>query len=75
MALEIPDKKQIQISIMFDDKRTPIHKVFETIKSEAKQYGIFVESTELVGGTPSYAIEDVVRFYLQAHTFSIKDIS
>lgn len=72
IALEILDKNMVQVSInLVQYEQTPVHKVFETLKSEAMAYGVTVSEVEIVGGIPLKAIEDVVRFYLQAHNFNI----
>ena len=72
IALEVVDKNMVQVSInIVQYEQTPIHKVFETLKSEAMAYGVTVSEAELIGGVPLKAIEDVVRFYLQAHSFDI----
>ena len=47
IALELEEKKQIQVSMnMINYEKTPIHRVFETIKSEANRYNVNVVDTE-----------------------------
>ena len=54
---------------------TPIHRVFETIKSEAESYGVTVKSSELVGPVPAYALEELLRFYIRlGNGFSAEQI-
>lgn len=75
IALLLEDRGIVQVSMNLTNyEKTPIHRVFETIKSEASQYGILVEDCELVGPLPVYALEDVLKFYLRAHTFSMDQI-
>ena len=50
--------------------KTPIFRVFETIKSEAARYGVNVTSSEIVGLVPNDAIIDVADFYLRLENFS-----
>jgi glutamate formiminotransferase len=53
MAVELPAKKQIQVSMnLVDYRKSPLHRVFETIKSEAGAKGITIAGTELVGPMP-----------------------
>ena len=75
IALEISDTKMIQISMNLTQyQKTPIHRVFETIKSEAQSRGILVADTELVGPVPVMALEDVLKFYLRAHHFNMEQL-
>lgn len=75
IALTLEEKEMVQVSMnLVNYVKTPIHRVFETIKSEAKCYGVTVASAEMVGPVPLYALEDVLKFYLQVHDFSIEQI-
>lgn len=75
IALPLEDKDLVQVSMnLVNYEKTPIHRVFETIKSEANSYGVGIAGTELVGPVPVYALEDVLKFYLQVHEFSMEQI-
>ena len=75
IALELSDRKQIQVSMNLTNyEKTPIHRVFETIKSEAEAQGVLIAGTELVGPVPLYALEDVIRHYLHVESFSIEQV-
>lgn len=76
IALELKEKKQIQVSMnMINYEKTPIHRVFETIKSEANRYRVNIVDTELVGPVPVYALRDILDFYLRiADSFSVDQI-
>ncbi|MDW7660514.1 MAG: glutamate formimidoyltransferase [Bacillota bacterium] len=75
ITLPLEGQSMTQISMnLVNYEKTPIHRVFETIKSEAASYGIVVESTELVGPVPLLALKDVLDHYLQAHSFSMDQI-
>jgi glutamate formiminotransferase len=75
IALPIEEGKMIQISMNLTNySKTPIHRVFETVKSEAISYGVQVAGTELVGPVPLDALKDVLDHYLQAHHFSMEQI-
>lgn len=66
IALPIEDQKCTQVSMnLVNYELTPIHRVFETIKSEAESYGVTVKSSELVGPVPAYALEELLRFYIR----------
>lgn len=66
IALEIPEKNQIQVSMNLTNyEKTPIHRVYETIKSELTRYNVDIVSSELVGPVPVYALEELLKFYIR----------
>ncbi|MCF0161283.1 MAG: glutamate formimidoyltransferase [Fusobacterium necrophorum] len=76
IVLSLEEKKQIQVSMnMINYEKTPIHRVFETIKSEANRYNVNIVDTELVGPVPIYALRDILDFYLRISAeFSVDQI-
>lgn len=75
IALPLEERHIVQVSMNLTNyEKTPIHRVFETIRSEASQYGVLIEDCELVGPVPVYALEDVLKFYLRVHSFSMDQI-
>lgn len=71
LGFEIKERNQVQISMnLVNYTKTPIFRVFETIKSEAARYGVNVTSSEIVGLVPNDAILDVADFYLRFENFS-----
>jgi glutamate formiminotransferase len=66
MAAEIPQKNMTQIGMSITDfEKTPLHRVFELIKIEAKRYNVTVLSSEFCGLAPLQALMDVVAYYLK----------
>src|SRR5947209_3661309 len=45
--------------------KTPVYRVFETVKREAARHGVAVTSSEVVGLAPLAAISDTAEYYLQ----------
>ena len=75
MGFALEDKGMVQVSMnLVNYEKTPIHRVLETIRSEASRYGVQIAGTELIGSVPLGALEEVVRFYLQTHEFAIDQI-
>lgn len=71
MGVALPDRGQVQVSMNLTDfSRTPIHRVVETIRSEAARHGVPVVACELIGLAPLAAFEEAVRHYLQIPDFS-----
>lgn len=76
IALDIQDKKQVQISMnLVNYEETPIHRVYETIKSELSRYNVNVINTELVGPVPLMALKELLQFYIKlSDDFSMEQI-
>lgn len=75
IALMIEERNLVQVSMnIINYEGTPIHRVFETIKSEALSYGVLVKDTELIGPVPLAALEDILKHYLQTKKFDMKQI-
>lgn len=59
-----------QVSMNLTDfEQTPIHRVFELVKREAKRYGVVPISSEIVGLIPKKALEDAAEWFLQVENF------
>lgn len=76
IALPLEERGLVQVSMnMINYEKTPIHRVYETIKSEANRYNVNIADTELVGPVPLAALRDVLDFYLKINDeFSIEQI-
>ena len=75
MGFALEEKGMVQVSMnLINFTKTPIHRVLETIRSEAAAHGVAVAETEIIGPLPLDAVEEIIRFYLQAHTFKIDQI-
>lgn len=76
IALPLEERGLVQVSMnMINYEKTPIHRVYETIKSEANRYNVNIVDTELVGPVPLAALRDVLDFYLRINDeFSIDQI-
>lgn len=53
---------QVTMNIL-DYKKNPIYRILETVKMEAKRYGVNVPSCELVGLMPKAAIVNSLKYY------------
>ena len=71
MGVELADRGQVQVSInMTNFKKTPLHRIFECVKSEAERYGVPVVGSEIVGLTPAEALTMTAEHYLRLENFS-----
>ena len=55
-------------------EKTPIFRVFETVKREAERYGVSVLESEIVGLVPSAALVGAAEFYLRLAGFSPEQV-
>ncbi|MBD3402054.1 glutamate formimidoyltransferase, partial [candidate division GN15 bacterium] len=66
LGFEIKERDQVQISMnLVNYTKTPVFRVFETIRREAERYGVPVTSSEVVGLIPNDAIVDCADFFLR----------
>jgi glutamate formiminotransferase/formiminotetrahydrofolate cyclodeaminase len=71
MGVDLKARGLAQVSINLTDfEQTPLHRVFEIVKREAKQYGCAIIGSEIVGLIPRKALELTAEFYLQLENFS-----
>ncbi len=67
MGVELADRGIVQVSInMTNYKKTPLHRVFECVRSEADRHGVPIVGSEIVGLTPAEALYMAAEHYLQA---------
>src|SRR6266705_490794 len=61
---------QAQVSMNLTDfEQTPIHRVFEMVRSEGERYGVVPASSEIVGLIPKKAMEQAAEWFLQVENF------
>jgi glutamate formiminotransferase len=71
MGVELADRGQVQVSInMTNYRKTPLHRVFECVRSEAERYGVPVVGSEIVGLAPADALFAAAEHYLRIENFS-----
>jgi len=75
IAVDLKEKSMVQVSMnMTNYKKSPLFRVFETIKREAERYGVPVVGTEIIGMVPMQAMLQVAQFYLQLDDFDANRI-
>ena len=73
LGVMLEERNIAQVSInMTDFNRTPLYRVVELVKAEAKRWGVTVVGTEVVGLTPMDALLDAAEYYLQIENFDKK---
>jgi len=75
IGVDLKEKGIVQVSInMTDYTKTSLYRVFETVKFEARRYGVPVVGSEIIGLTPMEALIDAAVYYMQIEDFNIKQI-
>src|SRR5438034_10238605 len=69
-GFKLEDRGIVQVSMNLTNyEKTPIFRVFETVKREAERYGVAILESEIVGLVPSAALTAAAEFYLQISGF------
>ena len=75
MGVALADRGIVQVSInMTNFKKTPLHRVFECVRSEAARHGVSVVGSEIVGLTPAEALYMAAEHYLRLEGFSAEQV-
>ncbi len=75
MGFEIKERQQVQISMnLVNYEKSPMFRVYEMIKVEARRYGVPVVGSEIVGLTPLKAITKTADFYLGMENFKMNQV-
>jgi glutamate formiminotransferase len=70
MGIPLADRGIVQVSMNLTNyEKTPIFRVFETVKREAERYGVAILESEIIGLIPSAALNAAAEFYLQIDRF------
>ena len=69
-GFELKDRGIVQVSMNLTNyEKTPIFRVFETVKREAERYGVTILESEIVGLVPAGALSAAAEHYLQIADF------
>lgn len=67
-GFEVRGLAQVSMNLT-DFEQTPIARVFEFVKREAKRYGVQPLSSEIIGLIPKKALEQAAEWFLQVENF------
>lgn len=75
MGVSLADRGLVQVSInMTNFRKTPLHRVFECVKSEADRHGVAIVGSEIVGLAPADALYAAAEHYLRLEGFSAEQV-
>jgi glutamate formiminotransferase len=74
-GFKLEDRGIVQVSMNLTNyEKTPIFRVFETVKREAARYGVHILESEIVGLVPSAALLAAAEYYLQIEGFKANQV-
>jgi glutamate formiminotransferase / 5-formyltetrahydrofolate cyclo-ligase len=74
-GFKLEDRGIVQVSMNLTNyEKTPMFRVFETVKREAERYGVSILESEIVGLVPSAALNAAAEFYLQIAGFKSEQV-
>ena len=70
IGLALADRGLVQVSLnLVDHDKNPLYRVLETVRMEARRWGVAVAETEVYGMVPAAALLDSTAYYLQVAGF------
>jgi glutamate formiminotransferase / 5-formyltetrahydrofolate cyclo-ligase len=74
-GFRLENRGVVQVSMNLTNyEKTPIFRVFETVKREAARYGVSILESEIVGLVPAGALTAAAEFYLQLEGFNADQV-
>ncbi|MDU7338040.1 MAG: glutamate formimidoyltransferase [Clostridium sp.] len=75
MGVMLEDRNIAQVSMNLTDyTKSAVYRVFETVKMEARRYGVNVVGSEVIGLVPMAALVDCAEYYLQIENFNMEQV-
>ncbi len=75
MGVVLKERSIVQVSInMTDYTKTALYRVFETVRFEARRYGVEIVGSEIIGLSPMAALVDAAVYYLRLEDFKMEQI-
>ncbi len=68
LGMSVEGRAQVSMNLT-DHRKTPIHRVQELVRLEARRHGYDIACSELVGLIPEQALIDAAKWYLQLDLF------
>jgi glutamate formiminotransferase / 5-formyltetrahydrofolate cyclo-ligase len=75
MGIPLEGRGIVQVSMNLTNyEKTPMFRVFETVKREAARYGVSILESEIVGLVPAAALQASAEYYLQIAGFKADQV-
>ena len=74
IGIMLEDRNIAQVSMnLVNYEGTPIYRVFEAVRFEARRWGVNIIGSELIGLAPAKALIDCAEYYLQIENFDYEN--
>ncbi len=71
----LKERNHVQVTMNITDyTKTAVYRVFETVKMEAKRYGVNVIGSEIIGLVPMASLIDTAEYYLKVRDFTMDKV-
>jgi glutamate formiminotransferase / 5-formyltetrahydrofolate cyclo-ligase len=75
MGIALADRGVVQVSMNLTNyEKTPIFRVFETVRREAERYGVAVLESEIIGLVPTAALLSSAEYFLRIRGFKPEQV-
>ncbi|MFY9940860.1 MAG: glutamate formimidoyltransferase [Desulfobacterales bacterium] len=75
IGLALADRGLVQVSLnLVDHDQNPLYRVLETVRMEARRWGVAVAETEVYGMVPAAALLNSAAYYLQVAGFDLAQV-
>lgn len=75
IGIEMEERQIVQVSMnMTNYEKTPLYRVMELIRIEARRYGVSVVGSEVIGLVPMAALVQTAEYYLGIENFKIDQV-
>lgn len=75
LGVMLEDRNIAQVSMNLTDyTKSAVYRVFETVKMEARRYGVNVVGSEVIGLVPMQALVDCAEYYLRIENFNMSQV-
>ena len=75
MGIRLEDRGIVQVSMNLTNyEKTPMFRVFETVRREAARYGVSILESEIVGLVPAAALVGAAEYFLQLEQFKADQV-
>lgn len=75
LGMKLEDRGIVQVSMnLVNCDETPIYRVIEAVRIEAKRYGVSIAGTEVVGLIPLKYLMETATYYMQLESFKPEQV-
>jgi glutamate formiminotransferase len=75
LGINLASRGMVQVSMNITMPfKTPLYRVYELVKIEAKRYGVEIDSAEIIGPVPLQILIDILSYYLPLKDFKLQQI-